>query len=125
MSHKFSFIYVYLLIPFPLEKLVTYFSRLLRRSLLIAESRAAAQARVISAHLEHDMELLGLTGVEDRLQDDVRGTLECMRNAGGTLPKAILLLSALCFDLHFHFFYLHFRFVGLASGLALTTVIVL
>ncbi|KAE9407075.1 protein transporter [Gymnopus androsaceus JB14] len=47
-----------------------------------AESRASAQARVISTHLEHDMELLGLTGVEDRLQDDVRGTLEVMRNAG-------------------------------------------
>lgn len=73
-----------------------------------AESRAAAQARVISAHLEHDMELLGLTGVEDRLQDDVRGTLECMRNAGGTLQRTFLLAFALCF-------YFRFRFVGLAS----------
>ncbi|KIK68817.1 hypothetical protein GYMLUDRAFT_67531 [Collybiopsis luxurians FD-317 M1] len=45
-------------------------------------SRADAQAKVVAEHLEHDMELLGLTGVEDRLQDEVRSTLELMRNAG-------------------------------------------
>ncbi|KAF5389366.1 hypothetical protein D9757_004373 [Collybiopsis confluens] len=45
-------------------------------------SRADAQAQVVADHLEHDMELLGLTGVEDRLQDEVRSTLELMRNAG-------------------------------------------
>lgn len=32
--------------------------------------------------LERDMELLCLTGVEDRLQDRVRPTLELLRNAG-------------------------------------------
>ncbi|KAI8049231.1 hypothetical protein BDF22DRAFT_195005 [Syncephalis plumigaleata] len=32
--------------------------------------------------LEHDLELLGLTGVEDRLQNDVKNTLEVLRNAG-------------------------------------------
>lgn len=33
--------------------------------------------------LEREMELLCLTGVEDRLQDRVRPTLELLRNAGG------------------------------------------
>jgi phospholipid-translocating ATPase len=32
--------------------------------------------------LEKEMELLGLTGVEDRLQDGVKPTLETLRNAG-------------------------------------------
>lgn len=32
--------------------------------------------------LERDMELLCVTGVEDRLQDNVRNTLEQLRNAG-------------------------------------------
>ena len=37
---------------------------------------------VVAETLERDLELLGLTGVEDRLQDEVRGTLELLRNAG-------------------------------------------
>jgi len=32
--------------------------------------------------LEHDLDAIGLTGVEDKLQDKVRQTLECIRNAG-------------------------------------------
>ncbi|KAI9007524.1 putative NEO1-P-type ATPase [Phycomyces nitens] len=36
---------------------------------------------VVEAHLETDLELLGLTGVEDKLQDGVKNTLENMRNA--------------------------------------------
>lgn len=32
--------------------------------------------------LERDMELLCVTGVEDKLQDNVRNTLEQLRNAG-------------------------------------------
>ncbi|KNE67897.1 phospholipid-translocating P-type ATPase, flippase [Allomyces macrogynus ATCC 38327] len=44
--------------------------------------RAAATARVISQWLERDLEPLGVTGVEDKLQDDVRPTLEALRNAG-------------------------------------------
>ncbi|KIM37884.1 hypothetical protein M413DRAFT_448154 [Hebeloma cylindrosporum] len=46
------------------------------------EGRNEAMAGVIDKYLEHDLELLGLTGVEDKLQDDVRGTLELLRNAG-------------------------------------------
>lgn len=32
--------------------------------------------------LEKDMEFLGITGVEDKLQEDVCNTLESLRNAG-------------------------------------------
>ncbi|KAJ2919629.1 hypothetical protein MD484_g852, partial [Candolleomyces efflorescens] len=46
------------------------------------EGRNEAMAAVITEFLEHDLELLGLTGVEDKLQDDVRSTLELLRNAG-------------------------------------------
>jgi phospholipid-translocating ATPase len=37
---------------------------------------------VVGKYLETDLELLGLTGVEDKLQDDVKVTLELLRNAG-------------------------------------------
>jgi phospholipid-translocating ATPase len=46
------------------------------------EGRADAMARVVAEQLERGLELLGLTGVEDKLQDDVRSTLELLRNAG-------------------------------------------
>ncbi|KAH9993065.1 protein transporter [Russula vinacea] len=46
------------------------------------EGRNEAMAAVVTDTLERDLELLGLTGVEDKLQDDVRGTLELLRNAG-------------------------------------------
>ncbi|KAI0225427.1 putative aminophospholipid-translocase [Massospora cicadina] len=49
---------------------------------LTLSNRANNLQRVISAHLEFDLELLGLTGVEDRLQDQVKSTLETLRNAG-------------------------------------------
>jgi phospholipid-translocating ATPase len=32
--------------------------------------------------LESDMELLGVTGVEDKLQDEVADTIESLRSAG-------------------------------------------
>jgi phospholipid-translocating ATPase len=44
--------------------------------------RNAAMASAIAEHLEHDLELLALTGVEDKLQEDVKSTLELLRNAG-------------------------------------------
>jgi len=37
---------------------------------------------VLSTMLERDLDLLGLTGVEDKLQDNVKSTLELLRNAG-------------------------------------------
>ncbi|KIV91074.1 hypothetical protein PV10_05657 [Exophiala mesophila] len=44
--------------------------------------RERGMASVIQSHLEHDLELLGVTGVEDRLQKDVKPSLELLRNAG-------------------------------------------
>ncbi|RVX68077.1 hypothetical protein B0A52_08216 [Exophiala mesophila] len=44
--------------------------------------RDRGMASVIQSHLEHDLELLGVTGVEDRLQKDVKPSLELLRNAG-------------------------------------------
>ncbi|OXB37825.1 hypothetical protein LQV05_001540 [Cryptococcus neoformans] len=50
--------------------------------LLPSESRASSITSVISQHLENELELLALTGVEDKLQEDVKSTLELLRNAG-------------------------------------------
>ena len=44
--------------------------------------RAAKMQAVVARLLERDLELLGLTGVEDKLQEDIRPTLELLRNAG-------------------------------------------
>ncbi|KIJ34965.1 hypothetical protein M422DRAFT_181491 [Sphaerobolus stellatus SS14] len=46
------------------------------------QNRNEAMTEVVQKHLEHNLELLGLTGVEDKLQDGVRSTLELLRNAG-------------------------------------------
>ena len=46
------------------------------------QSRDANMAQVIHSHLEHNLELLGVTGVEDKLQKDVKPSLELLRNAG-------------------------------------------
>ena len=37
---------------------------------------------VVAEVLGHDLELLGLTGVEDKLQDEAKWTLELLRNTG-------------------------------------------
>ncbi|KXJ92623.1 hypothetical protein Micbo1qcDRAFT_188153 [Microdochium bolleyi] len=50
-------------------------------SLAIGGRDAGMQA-VVAQHLEHDVELLGVTGVEDKLQRDVKPSLELLRNAG-------------------------------------------
>lgn len=46
------------------------------------DNRAEAMDAVVARNLEADLELLGVTGVEDKLQDDVKPTLELLRNAG-------------------------------------------
>lgn len=46
------------------------------------EDRNEAMTRVVAECLEKDLELLALTGVEDKLQEDVKSTLELLRNAG-------------------------------------------
>ena len=45
-------------------------------------NRDAEMQRVIGQYLESDLELLGLTGVEDKLQKDVKSSIEILRNAG-------------------------------------------
>lgn len=50
-------------------------------SLAISGREAGMQA-VVARYLEHDLELLGVTGVEDKLQKDVKPSLELLRNAG-------------------------------------------
>ncbi|EXJ79629.1 phospholipid-translocating ATPase [Capronia epimyces CBS 606.96] len=49
---------------------------------LVLHDRDGRMATVVTSHLEHDLELLGVTGVEDRLQKDVKPSLELLRNAG-------------------------------------------
>ncbi|GIZ36746.1 hypothetical protein CKM354_000021300 [Cercospora kikuchii] len=44
--------------------------------------RDAAMALVVRQHLEHNLNLLGVTGVEDKLQPKVKPSLELLRNAG-------------------------------------------
>lgn len=46
------------------------------------QGRNEAMAAVVVNDLEQNLELLGLTGVEDKLQEDVRSTLELLRDAG-------------------------------------------
>jgi phospholipid-translocating ATPase len=45
-------------------------------------NRDVAVANVVTKYLENDLELLGVTGVEDKLQKDVKPSLELLRNAG-------------------------------------------
>ncbi|KAH7032792.1 uncharacterized protein B0I36DRAFT_430178 [Microdochium trichocladiopsis] len=49
---------------------------------LAITGRDAGMQQVVAQHLEHDLELLGVTGVEDKLQRDVKPSLELLRNAG-------------------------------------------
>lgn len=46
------------------------------------QNRNESMAAVVAEYLERDLELLGLTGVEDKLQDEVKSTIELLRNAG-------------------------------------------
>ncbi|KAJ8100790.1 hypothetical protein POJ06DRAFT_197265 [Lipomyces tetrasporus] len=49
---------------------------------LVMKDRDSEMLRVVSEYLEKDLELLGLTGVEDKLQENVKQSLELLRNAG-------------------------------------------
>lgn len=49
---------------------------------LAISGRDTGMQRVVTQYLEHDLELLGVTGVEDKLQKDVKPSLELLRNAG-------------------------------------------
>ena len=58
------------------------FDAALHSAQLAMHERARAVQAVVARYLEADIELLGLTGVEDKLQDDVKTTLESLRHAG-------------------------------------------
>lgn len=45
-------------------------------------NRDTLMQKVVTQYLEYDLELLGLTGVEDKLQVDVKSSIESLRNAG-------------------------------------------
>ena len=58
------------------------FSSAYKEASMSLQSRDSRMAAVIKGHLEYSLELLGVTGVEDRLQRDVKPSLELLRNAG-------------------------------------------
>lgn len=60
----------------------TDFATSYKEASMSLQSRDANMAQVIRSHLEHNLELLGVTGVEDKLQRDVKPSLELLRNAG-------------------------------------------
>ncbi|EQL01675.1 P-type ATPase-like protein [Ophiocordyceps sinensis CO18] len=58
------------------------FSSKYQEASLAMAGREAGLQRAVSHYLESDLELLGVTGVEDKLQKDVKPSLELLRNAG-------------------------------------------
>lgn len=58
-----------------------------RLSITDRNARVAAEVE----KLEREMELLCVTGVEDKLQENVRRTLELLRNAGIKVKKHVYL----------------------------------
>ena len=64
------------------EELWDTFKQRYHEARVSLEDRNEAMARVVAEYLETNLELLGVTGVEDKLQDDVKLTLELLRNAG-------------------------------------------
>lgn len=49
---------------------------------LLMHGRDQALSQVVARQLEHNLEVLGITGVEDKLQRDVKPSLELLRHAG-------------------------------------------
>ena len=58
------------------------FAREYRAAGLSMAGRDSAMAAVVAEYLETGLELQGLTGVEDRLQEGVKSSIESLRNAG-------------------------------------------
>lgn len=63
-------------------KLYETFKKKYEAASLNMTNRDSAMQKVVSEYLEHDLDLLGVTGVEDRLQKDMKPSLELLRNAG-------------------------------------------
>lgn len=53
-----------------------------KQASLALRNRDSSMNRVVKDYLENNLELLGVTGVEDKLQKDVKPSLELLRNAG-------------------------------------------
>jgi phospholipid-translocating ATPase len=58
------------------------FSSRYKSASLLLQNRDTEMENVVQEYLENDLELLGVTGVEDKLQKDVKPSLELLRNAG-------------------------------------------
>ncbi|KAI9880182.1 MAG: putative aminophospholipid-translocase [Pleopsidium flavum] len=58
------------------------FSATYKQASLALQDRDFGMAKVVKDYLERDLELLGVTGVEDKLQQDIKPSLELLRNAG-------------------------------------------
>ncbi|PGH00664.1 phospholipid-translocating ATPase [Blastomyces parvus] len=58
------------------------FSTSYKQASLSLHNRDTGMAKVCQEYLEQNLELLGVTGVEDKLQKDVKPSLELLRNAG-------------------------------------------
>lgn len=58
------------------------FSTRYKQASMSLTSRDSSMAKIVRDYLEHNLELLGVTGVEDKLQKDVKSSLELLRNAG-------------------------------------------
>jgi phospholipid-translocating ATPase len=58
------------------------FSATYKQASLALQGRDLGMAKVVMDYLERDLELLGVTGVEDKLQQDIKPSLELLRNAG-------------------------------------------
>ena len=64
------------------QKQYSDFSSAYTQASLSLTGRDAAMSEVMREYLEHNLELLGVTGVEDKLQAHVKPSLELLRNAG-------------------------------------------
>ncbi|RAO65023.1 uncharacterized protein BHQ10_001035 [Talaromyces amestolkiae] len=58
------------------------FTAAYKEASMALQDRDTGMAKVVGGYLERNLELLGVTGVEDRLQRDVKPSLELLRNAG-------------------------------------------
>ncbi|KAK4928185.1 putative aminophospholipid-translocase [Elasticomyces elasticus] len=58
------------------------FSEAYNTAALTLTNRDAGMAEVVKQHLETNLDILGVTGVEDKLQEHVKPSLELLRNAG-------------------------------------------
>jgi len=78
-----------------------FFQSRLNSARLAVTGRAQRVATVVDT-LEREMELLCVTGVEDKLQVNVRRTLELLGNAG--IKVRIILLKYNCLLINFYFY---------------------